>query len=138
MKIRHVRLLALAAVSASFTLLWALPAVAHPSAKPTTVNVTAGKPAEFGFIVSPKSVKHGVPVTFVVTNKGVLPHTFKICSANNGTAAAISCTGKTTPQINAGKSASLPYTFAKAGKYEYLCTIPGHAAGGMKGVLTVT
>ena len=31
-----------------------------------------------------------------------------------------------------------PVTFAKAGTYEYLCTIPGHAAGGMKGLLKVT
>jgi uncharacterized cupredoxin-like copper-binding protein len=28
--------------------------------------------------------------------------------------------------------------FAKAGKYEYLCTVPSHAQNGMKGVLTVT
>ena len=25
----------------------------------------------------------------------------------------------------------------KPGKYEYLCTVPGHAAGGMVGTLTV-
>ena len=137
MKIRHVRLSILAVVSASCALLWAIPAVAHPAKKASTITVTAGKPGEFGFIVSPKAVKHGA-VTFVVTNKGALPHTFQICSSNKGTTAANTCTGKATPQINVGKSVSLTYTFAKAGKYEYLCTIPGHAAGGMKGVLTVT
>jgi uncharacterized cupredoxin-like copper-binding protein len=26
----------------------------------------------------------------------------------------------------------------RSGTYEYLCTIPGHAAGGMRGLLTVT
>jgi uncharacterized cupredoxin-like copper-binding protein len=137
MKIRHVRLWVLGAVSASCALLWAIPAVAHPAAKASTVTVTAGKPAEFGFIVSPKAVKHGA-VTFTVTNKGILPHTFKICSSSKGTTAANTCAGKSTPQIGAGKSATLTYTFATAGKYEYLCTIPGHAQGGMKGVLTVT
>jgi uncharacterized cupredoxin-like copper-binding protein len=28
-------------------------------------------------------------------------------------------------------------SFKKKGKYSYLCTVPGHAAGGMKGVFTV-
>ena len=27
--------------------------------------------------------------------------------------------------------------FAKAGSYPYLCTVPGHAAAGMKGTFTV-
>ena len=28
-------------------------------------------------------------------------------------------------------------TILKKGKYAFLCTVPGHAAGGMKGTLTV-
>jgi len=28
-------------------------------------------------------------------------------------------------------------TISKAGSYPYLCTVPGHAAAGMKGVLRV-
>ena len=28
-------------------------------------------------------------------------------------------------------------TDVKAGEYTYLCTVPGHAEGGMKGTLTV-
>jgi uncharacterized cupredoxin-like copper-binding protein len=39
---------------------------------------------------------------------------------------------------SAGKSATLTVTLKKKGRYEYLCTAPGHAAGGMKGILTVT
>ena len=35
-----------------------------------------------------------------------------------------------------GSSATLKVVFAK-GKFAYLCTVPGHAAAGMKGVLTV-
>ena len=52
--------------------------------------------------------------------------------------AANSCTGKRTTALGKGQSATLTVTLAKAGKYEYLCTVPGHAAGGMKGLLTVT
>jgi uncharacterized cupredoxin-like copper-binding protein len=39
--------------------------------------------------------------------------------------------------INPGQTAKLTVTFTKAGSYPYLCTVPGHAAAGMKGVLRV-
>ena len=134
---RHFRLLALAAVSASIALVWALPAFAHQSrAAGTTVTVTAGKPSELAFTLSTKSVKHGA-VTFKITNKGALAHDFKVCSSNKG-GTANSCAGKGTSLIQPGKSATLTITFAKAGKYEYLCTQPGHAGAGMKGDLTVS
>ena len=44
--------------------------------------------------------------------------------------------GKVTPKLKPGKTASLTVTLKK-GKASYLCTIPGHAAAGMKGVITV-
>jgi uncharacterized cupredoxin-like copper-binding protein len=31
----------------------------------------------------------------------------------------------------------LRVVFRKAGRYRYLCTVPGHAAAGLKGVLRV-
>ena len=36
-----------------------------------------------------------------------------------------------------GLGAGADVTFKKKGKYPYLCTVPGHAAAGMKGVFTV-
>jgi uncharacterized cupredoxin-like copper-binding protein len=94
-------------------------ASAHAAA--TTVNVTA---VEYKFKLSTTTVKHGT-VSFKVQNKGHLPHDFKI-------------DGKVTSLISPGSTATLKVTFAKAGKYPYLCTVPGHAALGMKGTLTVT
>jgi uncharacterized cupredoxin-like copper-binding protein len=41
-----------------------------------------------------------------------------------------------TPNVDPG-SANLTVTFTKPGTYRYLCTLPGHAEAGMKGVLTV-
>ena len=35
--------------------------------------------------------------------------------------------------LGAGKTATLRVTFTKAGKFPYLCTLPGHAAGGHEG-----
>jgi uncharacterized cupredoxin-like copper-binding protein len=137
MKMSHARLTVLALVSAASALFVAVPAMAHNAAKKaTTVTVTAGKPSEFGFILSSKKLKHGT-VTFKVTNKGAIPHDFKICSSNKG-GTANACVGKVTKQLNAGQSATLTVTFAKAGTYEYLCTVPAHAANGMKGDLKVT
>jgi uncharacterized cupredoxin-like copper-binding protein len=95
-------------------------AVAGPTA--TTVTVTAGKPSELKFTLSKKSVAAGA-VTFKVTNKGKSTHDFKI-------------SGKKTKLLAAGKSATLKVTLKK-GKAAFLCTVPGHAAAGMKGTVTV-
>ncbi len=115
-------------------LAWAIPASAKTAG--TTVTVTAGKPSEFGFKLSTKTVKHG-SVTFKVTNGGAIPHTFKLCSSPKG-GSANACAGKATAMISPGKSATLTVTLPSAGTYEYLCTVPGHAAGGMKGDLKAT
>jgi uncharacterized cupredoxin-like copper-binding protein len=78
---------------------------------------------EFKFTFVPKTVKKGV-VTFKLKNTGKLPHDLKIA-------------GKTSKLIAPGKTGTLKVTFKKATSYAYLCTVPGHAAGGMKGKLRV-
>jgi uncharacterized cupredoxin-like copper-binding protein len=118
-------------------LAWALPAFAHSAkATGTTVTVVAGKPSEFGFKLSTKTIAAPGSVTFKLTNSGALPHDLELCSSNKG-GSADSCAGKTTPQISPGGSATLVVDFKTKGTYEYLCTVPGHAAAGMKGDLTV-
>jgi uncharacterized cupredoxin-like copper-binding protein len=113
------RFVVLGAIAVTAALTWALPASAKHQA--TTVTVTEGTP-EFSIKLNLKSVKAG-PVTFKVTNKGNLPHDFKIG-------------GKKTPLLQSGKSATITVTLKK-GKAAYLCTVSGHAAAGMKGTLTV-
>ena len=98
-------------------------AAALASSSATAVAVTAGKPSEFRFTLSKKTVPRG-SVTFRVSNRGTLTHDFKIA-------------GKTTKLIPKGKTAILTVRIPKAGKYKFLCTVPGHAAGGMRGVLIV-
>ncbi len=85
------------------------------SAQSTTITVKA---SEFKFVLSKKSAAHGT-VVFKVTNRGHVPHDFKIG-------------GKKTPLVMPGKSATLRVKLAK-GSYKYVCTVPGHAAAGMKG-----
>jgi uncharacterized cupredoxin-like copper-binding protein len=132
--IKHARVL-LPAFAA--LVLVAVPvAQAKPVHSVATIAVTAGKPAEFNFQLASKTFAHGT-VTFNVTNKGALPHDFKVCSKAT-TVKANTCTGKSTGLISAGASKKLTFTFAKPGSYEYLCTVAGHAAGGMKGLMKVT
>jgi uncharacterized cupredoxin-like copper-binding protein len=86
----------------------------------TTVQVKGG---EFFFRLSTKSISKPGKVTFVFKNVGHVLHDFSIH-------------GKKTPLIGPGKTAKLVVTLKK-GKYPFLCTVPGHAAAGMKGVFTV-
>ncbi len=123
--------------AASLVLIAVPVAQAQPTRAAATVAVTAGKPTEFRFTLLPKTVAHGT-VTFKVTNKGNLPHDFKVCSAAAKTAAALTCAGKAAALVSPGSSATLKITFKKAGTFEYLCTVTGHAAAGMKGLLKVT
>ena len=74
----------------------------------------------------------------VVTNLGTVPHDFKICASPKGSTKANTCTGKGTKLLAPKGKATLTYTFKTKGTYEYLCTVPSHAALGMKGVLKVT
>lgn len=117
----------------------ALPARAERATRQATViNVIAGVPSEFKFLLRFPGKPGGVPlgtVVFKIRNAGKLAHTFKVCSSP-GAANANSCIGKGTASIVPGKTASLTITFKKKGTYEYLCTFPGHAANGMKGPLT--
>jgi uncharacterized cupredoxin-like copper-binding protein len=107
-------------------LVWTLPALGRDSsaAGTTTDSVTIGKPTEFHFTLSKQAVKKGT-VVFTIVNKGTLPHDFKIA-------------GKKTKLLQPGSKATLKVVFRKAGKYPYLCTVSGHAAAGMKGVLKVS
>jgi uncharacterized cupredoxin-like copper-binding protein len=87
----------------------------------TTIQVKGG---EFFFKLSTKSIAKPGKVTFVFKNVGQLSHDFKI-------------NGKRLPLIQPGKTAKLVVTFKKKSKCPYLCTVPGHAAAGMKGLFTV-
>jgi hypothetical protein len=66
---------AVAAAAVAAGLAWALPA--GGAARVSAVTVTAGKPAEFKFTLTKKTVPKGT-VTFLVINKGNVPHDFKI------------------------------------------------------------
>ncbi len=86
----------------------------------THITVTA---SEFKFKLSKTTAPVGT-VIFTVKNVGKIGHNFYI-------------NGKVTKLIAHGKSATLTVKFTKKGKFQYLCTVPGHAKLGMKGVLGI-
>lgn len=118
------------------SLLTFAPSPASATSETTTVTVATGRPSEFRFVLSKTSVPVG-KVAFKVVNKGLIPHTFKICASAKG-GSANACAGVVTSLLSPGQSASLSYAFVARGTHEYLCTVPGHAAAGMKGDLNVT
>ena len=107
------------------------------TAKATVITVVAGKPSELGFQLSQSTNLKPGSYTFKVTNKGLGFHTFKFCLRPVKTAAKNTCVGKVTKTLHPGQTASFTVNITKTGKYEYLCSIPGHAAGGMKGLIGV-
>lgn len=105
--------------------------------KTTTIVVLAGKPSELAFKLSKTSLIPPGTVVFKVTNAGKIPHDFEIC-ANPVLKAANSCKkGLATPLLKPGKSATVKMLLSKKGKYEFLCTLPGHASAGMKGLVGI-
>jgi quinohemoprotein ethanol dehydrogenase len=94
-----------------------------PAAKATAASTVQVGATEFHFALSTQTVRKGT-VTLKLKNNGGIPHNLRI-------------NGKQTPNIDPGQTTTLKVTFNKPGNYPYLCTLPGHAAAGMKGVLKV-
>ena len=115
-------------------------AVKHTaSPKVSVIAVTLGKPSELAFKLSKTSMVPAGTITFKVTNMGVAFHNFKLCAKPlaSATDVADACTGKATPILKHGQTATFTLTISKKGKYEFLCTVTGHAAAGMRGLLGV-
>lgn len=128
-------------IVASLLCVGVLPASAqvstHTASSVTVVSVTIGKPTELGFKLSKLSNLPVGRITFDVRNAGFGVHNFKFCTTATATIAKNTCVGKATRNLKTGQSAKLSVMLTKAGQYEFLCSVPGHAAAGMKGLLGV-
>ncbi len=90
-------------------------------------NVTA---TEFQFAPNKFDANVGQKVTFNMTNKGTVEHTFVILSPDGSQEMA-----KLSAQP--GETKSLDFTPQAAGTYPIDCNIAGHKEAGMTGQLTV-
>lgn len=110
-------------------------AVAGPSGGPELSFEIAG-------MVNPKIVvPRGARVTVQVINDDpAAPHDFVVSSALGGSPAF---TGAASAMLSTAGASSMPsstltFTASTAGSFIYECTVPGHAAGGMRGKFIVT
>jgi uncharacterized cupredoxin-like copper-binding protein len=100
------------------------PARARTGEKEALLATVKVSVKEFKFTLSAKTAKRGI-VIFKVTNIGAVQHDFEI-------------NGRKTKLLSHGQSDTLRVTFLRKGTYPYKCTVPGHAALGLKGVFTIT
>jgi hypothetical protein len=107
---------------------------AHPSA--SSITVTLGAPKETSIKVTPSKATSS-QVVFNVTNKGTLPHSFRVCKTPVTSTKANTCAGSATKPLKPGAKAMLTVTLPASGTYEYLSGTSSQAASGMKGLFTV-
>ena len=100
------------------------PERSNAAQRPALLKRVTVAASEFKFVLSSKTAKRGV-VVFKVTNVGKIQHDFQI-------------NGRKTKMLSHGQSDTLRVTFVRKGSYPYKCTVPGHAAAGMKGVFKIS
>lgn len=103
-------------------------AAAAPTGATTHLSIAANPGGMLMFTKKTLTARAGT-VIVAFTNKSPLGHNFTVKSSSGTIVGA-------TPTFSGGtKTLTL---HLKAGTYGFLCTVPGHAAAGMTGTLTVT
>lgn len=113
----------------------ALAQAGKPKTSSKPVREAAGKlqidadPTGALAFISSRAVAKAGKVTFAMANKAQIQHDIAVEGPGGNEL------GK-GPVVSNGGTSRFTATL-KPGKYTFLCTVPGHAAGGMKGTLTV-
>jgi plastocyanin len=96
-----------------------------PSSTAQVQKVTV-EGSEYAFTPSTFTLKKGLPAEITFKNTGAFPHNLTIADLN-----------VKTKTIQPGEQDTIQFTPDKTGQFAFLCTVPGHADKGMKGMLTV-
>jgi uncharacterized cupredoxin-like copper-binding protein len=112
-----------------------------------TVKITMN---DLTFTPATVTVKAGETVRFTIHNSSAVDHDFTLGDkptqeAHRQEMAEAAQAGEemhhhhdgNAAMVEAGKTATLVWTFAQPGTVEYDCNVPGHFEGGMAGVITV-
>ncbi len=97
----------------------------------TTLKIQADKTNKLAFNTKALTAKAG-KITIIMTNPSILPHNVAVRAGTSAKSKLIA-KGKV---VGKGGTSRVTVTL-KAGKYRFVCTVPGHEAGGMWGILTV-
>jgi|SwirhisoilCB2_FD_contig_31_32571159_length_1091_multi_4_in_0_out_0_3 uncharacterized cupredoxin-like copper-binding protein len=125
-----IGLLAIALISTLIMACAGTSAAGSSSSKPasSTQDITVKALDTLKFDPSTITVKSGTPVKLTVANSGALEHDWVVDDLD-GKKISIDAKPKTSP--------SSEFTPAKAGTYDFYCSIPGHREAGMVGKLVV-
>ncbi len=102
---------------------WTVPAETEAEKEITVVA------KDYSFTPSTINIEEGEAVTITLKNEGKMPHDFVV--KGDGVVMA------KTPLVQPGKEATVTFEATEEGEYKFICTVSGHEAQGMKGVLTV-
>jgi plastocyanin len=108
---------------------------------PQAVNLTFDGNDAFEFIPATAEAPAGAEVTVTFNNVGVLEHTWTLIPPGLDPliATEVDMLGTAGSGVVAGgETVTFAFQAPEAGAYIFVCTIPGHAAGGMVGTLIVT
>jgi plastocyanin len=103
----------------------------------TTLNVAGYD--DFRFEPANVSAPAGSQVTVNFDNAGVLEHSWVLVESQVDPLVASeddALAGASSGIVSAGGETTFSFTSPPAGVYTVVCTVPGHAAGGMVGVFT--
>jgi uncharacterized cupredoxin-like copper-binding protein len=133
MRIKHACIATTAALAAAGAI--AASALGADSTE-TTLQITLGKPSELK-LTAPTRAKAG-KITFIVTNKGTLPHEMvvvplppgKTALPVKGSRASEKGSLGEAPEMGKGRTKSVTLEL-KPGRYQLICNVAGHYQGGM-------
>jgi len=94
----------------------------------------------FQYTPASASVSAGDEVEVTLTNTGALEHSWALVPNDvdvTTVTEADAISGADISSVAAGETGTVTFTAPEAGTYKFVCTVPGHAAAGMVGTLTV-
>jgi azurin len=133
-------------------------AATAPDPAPRTISLTANESMKFS--ITEITAKRGESVRIVLRAVGTMPkmamaHNLVVLKKGTNVGAFINASAMardtnfiapalsnqvvaSTPLAGAGETVQVTFTVPSvAGRYDFVCTFPGHFAGGMRGVLLV-
>jgi plastocyanin len=104
--------------------------------KVTRIPVATAKAGTLEIDAFPTGDLKFIPVAAQATPGKVLVKSVNKASIGHNIAVEGNGVSQAGPVVSGGKTSEVTVSL-KPGTYQFLCTVPGHAAAGMKGVLTV-
>lgn len=109
-------------------------------AGPEPVSYTVAGFDDFRFEPADLTATEGAEVTINFENQGVLEHSWVLVGQGvepENATLEDALAGATSGIVPAGETQTFTFSAPPAGTYTVVCTVPGHALGGMVGTFTV-